>query len=116
AKDRPKHGTYLTPRVPKMAAYGAFISAPLGHLLISLLQRVFDGHTSTKSKILQILVSNLLVSPLQNIVMLASLAYVNGARTFHQVKHDVKKGFLPVMKVTWVTSPVALIIAQKFLP
>jgi len=32
------------------------------------------------------------------------------------VKHDVKKGFLPVMKVSWITSPVALIIAQKFLP
>ncbi len=44
-----------------MAVYGAFISAPLGHVLISLLQKVFAGRTSLKAKILQILVSNLIV-------------------------------------------------------
>jgi hypothetical protein len=44
-----------------MAAYGAFISAPLGHVLISILQKVFSGRTSLKAKILQILVSNLIV-------------------------------------------------------
>jgi hypothetical protein len=61
AKDRAKNGTYFTSRVPKMAAYGAFISAPLGHVLISILQKVFSGRTSLKAKILQILVSNLIV-------------------------------------------------------
>lgn len=45
-----------------MAAYGAFISAPLGHVLISILQKLFAGRTSLKAKILQILVSNLVVS------------------------------------------------------
>jgi hypothetical protein len=44
-----------------MAAYGAFISAPLGHILISILQKIFAGRTSLKAKILQILVSNLFV-------------------------------------------------------
>ena len=61
AKDRNKDGSYLTSRVPKMAAYGAFISAPLGHVLISILQKVFAGRTSLKAKIMQILVSNLVV-------------------------------------------------------
>ena len=61
AKDRNKHGHYFTSRVPKMAVYGAFVSAPLGHVMISLLQRLFAGRTSLKSKILQILVSNLVV-------------------------------------------------------
>jgi hypothetical protein len=45
-----------------MALYGALVSAPLGHVLISLLQKVFQGRKSLKAKILQILVSNLLVS------------------------------------------------------
>ena len=45
-----------------MAVYGAFISAPLGHVLISILQRMFSGRTSLRAKILQILVSNLVVS------------------------------------------------------
>lgn len=61
AKDITKSGGYFSSRVPKMAAYGAFISAPLGHVLISILQKVFAGRTSLKAKILQILFSNLLV-------------------------------------------------------
>lgn len=61
AKDRNKNGHYFTSRVPKMALYGAFISAPLGHVMISILQKMFAGRTSLKSKILQIIVSNLVV-------------------------------------------------------
>jgi len=71
AKDRNKNGHYFTSRVPKMAAYGALISAPLGHVLISILQRAFAGRTSLSAKILQIIVSNLVVrSPL---IMVAKL-------------------------------------------
>lgn len=62
AKDRNKHGNYFTSRVPKMAAYGAIVSAPLGHFLIWLLQLVFRGRTSLKAKVMQIIVSNLVVS------------------------------------------------------
>ena len=61
AKDVSKHGHYFSARVPKMAVYGAFISAPLGHFLIKILQKVFSGRTSLKAKILQILASNLIV-------------------------------------------------------
>lgn len=65
AKDRNKHGNYFTSRVPKMALYGAFISAPLGHLMISILQRLFANRTSLRAKIMQIIVSNLIVSILR---------------------------------------------------
>jgi len=61
AKDRNKNGHYFTSRVPKMALYGAFVSAPLGHILINILQKAFAGRTSAKAKILQILASNLIV-------------------------------------------------------
>lgn len=44
------------------------------------------------------------------------MAVIAGARTFHQIRATVKAGFLPVMKVSWVTSPIALAFAQKFLP
>ncbi|KAJ9637903.1 hypothetical protein H2201_008498 [Coniosporium apollinis] len=116
AHDRNKNGGYFTSRVPKMAIYGAFISAPLGHFLINILQKLFRGRTSLKAKILQILISNLVVSPIQNTVYLTSMAIIAGARTFHQVRATVKAGFLPVMKVSWITSPIALAFAQKFLP
>lgn len=61
AHDRSKNGHYISSRVPKMALYGAFISAPLGHLLVTILQKIFAGRTSLKAKILQIVVSNLIV-------------------------------------------------------
>lgn len=116
AKDRNKHGHYFTSRVPKMAVYGAFISAPLGHVMISILQKLFAGRTSLKSKILQIIVSNLVISPIQNVIYLTSMAIIAGARTFHQIRATVRAGFMPVMKVSWITSPVALAFAQAFLP
>jgi hypothetical protein len=75
AKDRNKHGNYFTSRVPKMAAYGALVSAPLGHFLIWLLQKAFKGRTSLRAKILQILVSNLVVSPRHRLRL--SLSYVD---------------------------------------
>jgi len=116
AKDINKQGHYFTARVPKMAAYGAFISAPLGHVLISILQKLFAGHTSLKAKILQILISNLVVAPIQNSVYLISMAIIAGAKTIHQVHATWKAGFMPVMKVSWISSPLALAFAQKFLP
>ena len=61
AHDRSYHGHYFTARVPKMALYGAIISAPLGHFLITILQKVFRGRTGLKAKILQIMISNLIV-------------------------------------------------------
>ncbi|MCJ1486173.1 hypothetical protein MMC06_006349 [Schaereria dolodes] len=116
AHDQTKSGHYVSSRVPKMAIYGAFISAPLGHFLISILQRLFSGRTSLRAKLLQILVSNLIVSPIQNTVYLASMAVIAGARELHQVRATIRAGFLPVMKVSWVVSPLALAFAQKFLP
>lgn len=64
ANDRNRNGGYFTSRVPKMAVFGAFVSAPMGHILIGILQRVFAGRTSLKAKVLQIIASNLLVSRL----------------------------------------------------
>jgi len=116
AGDRDKKGSYLTPRVPKMAIYGSLISAPLGHILVTLLQKAFAGRTSGKSKLAQILVSNLVVSPIQNAVYLACMAVIAGARSIHQIRATVKAGFMPIMKVSWCTSPLALLFAQKFLP
>lgn len=72
AKDRNKHGNYFTARVPKMAAYGALVSAPVGHFLIWVLQKIFKGRTSLKAKILQIMFSNFIVS----LTLLGLLVYM----------------------------------------
>ncbi|KFY05698.1 hypothetical protein V492_08351 [Pseudogymnoascus sp. VKM F-4246] len=116
AKDRNRHGHYFTKKVPLMAANGAFIMAPVGHVLISILQKIFANRTSLKAKILQILFSNLFIAPIQNSIYLTSMAVINGARNIHAIHSTWKAGFMPVMKVSWVTSPITLAFAQQFLP
>ena len=61
AKDTGKHGSYFSSRIPKMVIYGAFVSAPLGHFLIKILQKMFQNRKSLRAKVLQIIVSNLIV-------------------------------------------------------
>lgn len=102
----------------KMAIYGFLVSAPLGHVLIGVLQRAFAGKTGTGAKIAQLLANNLLVSPIQAsgkairrllrhlrlltlnpIAYLASLAVINGAGSVDEVVKTVKAGFFSVVRV-----------------
>ena len=48
-----------------MAVYGFLVSAPLSHYLVGALQKAFKGRTTPRDRILQILASNLLISPVQ---------------------------------------------------
>lgn len=85
AKDRNKHGNYFTARVPKMAAYGALVSAPLGHFLIWVLQKSFKNRVSLRAKIIQILISNFIVSLLQDLKSLSRVCYENSAKAGDRV-------------------------------
>ncbi|PWN50797.1 hypothetical protein IE53DRAFT_368607 [Violaceomyces palustris] len=106
----------INERAAKMAFYGFFISAPMGHVLTGLLQKAFAGKTSTKDKILQIITSNLTVAVFANTVYLSCMAYINGARGVDRISKAVKASFWPVMRVTWLTSPVTIAFAQNYLP
>ncbi|GLB36018.1 putative peroxisomal membrane protein PXMP2 4 family protein [Lyophyllum shimeji] len=100
----------------KMALYGFLVSAPLGHFLTGALQKAFAGKTGTGAKIGQILANSLLVSPITTTSFLASMAVINGAKTLDEVIKTVKAGFWSVLRISWVVSPVSLVIAQKFIP
>jgi peroxisomal membrane protein 2 len=52
-------------RAVKIAAYGFFISAPMGHVLVGVLQKAFAGKTSSRAKIGQLLANNLIIAPIQ---------------------------------------------------
>ena len=56
------------------------------------------------------------IAPIQNSVYLVAMALIAGAKNFHQVRATVRVGFWKVMRVTWVSSPICLAFAQKFLP
>ena len=70
SKDAPAYERFLAAakidsKPFKMALYGFFVSAPLGHALVGRLQKAFAGQTGTKAKVLQILASNLITAPIQ---------------------------------------------------
>ncbi|KAG2755529.1 hypothetical protein P692DRAFT_20826552 [Suillus brevipes Sb2] len=100
----------------KMALYGFFVSAPMGHFLVGMLQKAFAGKTGLKARLGQLLASNLLISPINAAVFLASMAIINGAKTVDEVIRTVKGGFLSVLRVSWVVSPLSMTIAQQFIP
>jgi len=52
-------------RALKIAAYGFFISAPMGHVLVGTLQKAFAGKTGSAARIGQLLANNLIVAPIQ---------------------------------------------------
>ena len=44
------------------------------------------------------------------------MALFAGARTTAQIKAAFKNGYLPMMKTSWMISPLSMALAQKFLP
>ncbi|KAI8378529.1 hypothetical protein BD560DRAFT_389641 [Blakeslea trispora] len=106
----------LDKRVLQMAAYGLFISGPLNHLMYEIMNKIFAGKVGAKVKIGQLLFSNLVISPVMNSVYLTAMAILAGVRSPVQLKANLKKGLLPMQKVSWTVSPLTIIFAQKFLP
>jgi len=107
---------YVDIKAIKMALYGFLISAPLGHVLVGALQKAFAGKTGTGARIAQILASNLVVAPIQTAAFLASMAVINGAKSLEEVIKTIKSGFLQVIRISWVVSPLSMTIAQRFIP
>ncbi|SCZ90712.1 BZ3500_MvSof-1268-A1-R1_Chr1-3g02175 [Microbotryum saponariae] len=99
----------------KLAAYGFFISAPLGHTLMNILQNAFAGKTSGRAKLGMILCSNLFISPIQQSVYIAAMAYINGVESIEGIIKAWKMSIMPILRLTWVISTLSLMIAQRFL-
>ncbi|KIJ68593.1 hypothetical protein HYDPIDRAFT_173274 [Hydnomerulius pinastri MD-312] len=107
---------HIDSKAIKMALYGFFVSAPLGHFLVGLLQKAFAGKVGLKYRIGQLLASNLLIAPIQTAAFLSSMAVINGAKSVEDVIRTVKGGFFSVIRVTWIVSPLSMTIAQQFIP
>ncbi|KAL6302141.1 hypothetical protein BKA93DRAFT_737416 [Sparassis latifolia] len=103
-------------RALKMALYGFCVSAPLGHLLVGASQRAFAGRTGLLAKLGQVLAANLVVAPIQIFVFLTCSAVINGATTVDEVARTVRAGFMRVLRVTWMTLPLTVVVAQRFIP
>ncbi|TPX59417.1 hypothetical protein SpCBS45565_g07745 [Spizellomyces sp. 'palustris'] len=101
-------------KAAKMAAYGFFVSGPLGHYLYQGLDKAFKDKTGAGWSILKLLVSNLIIAPIQNAVYLAAMAYIAGAG-IPGILQTLKTRLFGVMKMTWLIFPSVQIIAFKYL-
>ncbi|EKM61152.1 uncharacterized protein PHACADRAFT_247568 [Phanerochaete carnosa HHB-10118-sp] len=107
----------LDSRAFKMLIYGFFVSAPLSHYTTGMLQRMFAGRTNTfAGKAAQILASLLISSPLTAISYLSCTAVIQGARTKQEIIDFVKPRFAGIIKISLVSTPLGMIVAQNFLP
>ncbi|TFY79760.1 hypothetical protein EWM64_g4250 [Hericium alpestre] len=100
-------------RAVKMFIYGFFISAPMGHYLVGALQKAFAGKTGRGARIGQIVANNVVVAPIQTTGKY--LPGIDITESFDEVFRTVKGGFWSVIKIMWVSSPVTILFAQKFL-
>ncbi|CAG8640441.1 7367_t:CDS:2 [Cetraspora pellucida] len=98
-----------------MALYGFFISGPLGHVLFEISNKTFKNRAGSGTKLLQILVTLLVIFPIQHIVYLAAMAIIAGLRTPEQVLASIKKSLWPMVRTTWIVFPIVQTFAQKFL-
>lgn len=48
-----------------MTLYGLLVSAPLSHVLVGVMQKMFAGKTGLAAKIGQLLTANLVIAPIQ---------------------------------------------------
>ncbi|UKZ80293.1 hypothetical protein TrVFT333_008050 [Trichoderma virens FT-333] len=92
-----------TLRLIMIAAYDTLINLPLGHFLIWAIQKTPSGHTSLWVKILQIIINLCQITPIQNFVYLAAMAYIAGARNYDQFYGTIQSRFFKLTWINWFT-------------
>merc|ERR1712093_886187 len=75
----------------------------------------FAGKTGPKAKVGMIVASNLLVTPVQMSVYLASLGVINGLSSVPAIIKFVRMQITTLLKISWVSNPLSLLFAQRFL-
>ncbi|KAJ3103376.1 hypothetical protein HDU97_010214 [Phlyctochytrium planicorne] len=108
-------GGKVDSKAAKMAAYGFFVSGPLGHHLYLALERAFAGKVGPGWSIAKLLASNLILAPIQNSVYLFAMGIIAGQNVAQAIK-TVQTRLLSVMKTTWLVFPVIQAFAFRTLP
>ncbi|EJD55547.1 hypothetical protein AURDEDRAFT_109833 [Auricularia subglabra TFB-10046 SS5] len=101
----------------KMAVAGALVFAPLNHALGLFLAKLLAarGKAGTRAKVEAILANQLIAAPINTVAYLATVAVINGARSVDGVLALIQRGFFGMIRVTWMVSPAAMVVAQKTL-
>lgn len=110
-------GTILANRrIPQMVLYGFFVSGPLNHYLYAGIHRVFRDRHGLMVKLWQIEAINLVVNPILCAASLTAMAIIAGARTWTELKARFKAAYWPMVRSTWVSSPILIAFALRYIP
>ncbi|MBQ5153873.1 hypothetical protein EGM85_11515 [Macrococcus caseolyticus] len=113
----PQTGAYIGSRVPKMALYGALVSGPLSHYLVELVQKAFKrSKRGWATNVAQIVVLNIFVNPILAATFITWMSILAGARTVTEIKDRLKGSMMSVLRSQWITSPILIAFAQKYVP
>lgn len=113
----PQTGAYIGSRVPKMALYGALVSGPLSHYLVELVQKAFKrSKRGWVTNVAQIVVLNVFVTPILAATFITWMSILAGARTVTEIKERLKGSMMSVLRSQWLTSPILIAFAQKYIP
>lgn len=129
----------LTSRVPLMGVFAGLINAPFTHYGYQLIQKLVPAPLTTRKKILQILLSTGIITPIfcaffvswigiiNNLKLLLNQLKSNSQNTTLKlklinffkligkiVKNSLFTNFIRVSSTSVITSPIFMLLAQKF--
>ncbi|VEU21521.1 DEKNAAC102511 [Brettanomyces naardenensis] len=127
----------FTSKVPLMAFYGFAVSAPLSHYGYKVLNELFGSGLNLPGRLLQILVSMATFTPVMSFLTVAFITFVANVdfnrltkllrernfdalkvellNLYNRIKSGLQKSLLPVIKSSWISSPIFMAFAQRFL-
>eukprot|EP00047_Mylnosiga_fluctuans_P003680 m.230342 g.230342 ORF g.230342 m.230342 type:complete len:196 (+) comp12047_c0_seq1:3302-3889(+) len=108
-----KHLDYA--KIAKMAAYGLLVNGPLGHVLFSALAASLKNVTGVGGTIAQLLISNGLILPLQNLVYLLALGAIKGLDLQANIKAVLQRMW-PLTLACWQYFPMIQLVVYRLFP
>ncbi|AQZ11510.1 (ZYRO0B05434g) [Zygosaccharomyces parabailii] len=105
-----------------MFCYGGLINAPINHYLYGWITKYTNSKivNVTLRRLLQLLASLLIVSPIQVGFLVSSLTVVNQnvgwalAKYPPMIKQNLRTKYFKILSSSWVTSTILVSIAQKY--
>jgi hypothetical protein len=114
-------------KLPLFALFSFFVSTPINHYGLKVINHLFKAPLTTKKRIGQILTVLLTASPLLNVLFVSFVSLINlkpqlqafskdeFKRALTSVKAALKNSLFSVIKSSWVTTPIVLTICQTYL-
>lgn len=123
----------MTTKVPLMGLFALLVNAPLTHYGYRLIQKLVPSPLTPRKKIYQILLSIGIITPIATASFVSWIGLINNLNAFKKelkngtnfkklvrlflniVRTSLKASFIKVFSTSAITSPIFMLLAQKFI-